>query len=202
MGLFTAASDQPVSRETLAFTLWPDVTEQEAKANLRRHLYVLVKALPEGPTWFLRKGQTLQWNPRVPYWLDVAAFEHSCKTAVHLTTAVELYEGALLPQLDEIWLNYHRERLHFLYSNSLRQLIEHYKQTQEYATAFAFTQQILEEEPLREDIIREQMRLHMLLGDRPGALQIYVNFEQQLQQELGVAPMTETAVLYEQIKTR
>lgn len=192
--------DQPVSRETLAFTLWPDVPEKEAKANLRRHLYALDKALPEGSTWFLRKGQTLQWNPRVPYWLDVAAFEHSSKTAVHLTTAVELYEGQLLPQVDEIWLNYHRERLNLLYVNNLRQLIEQHKQSQEYEIAFGYSQRILEDEPLREDMIREQIRLRMLMGDRPGALQVYVNFKAQLQTELGVAPMTETAVLYEQIK--
>lgn len=30
-------SDQPVNRETLAFTLWPDETETNARANVRRH---------------------------------------------------------------------------------------------------------------------------------------------------------------------
>ena len=41
--------DAPIRRESLAFKLWPDVTEKQAKARLRPHLYDLRQALPPTP---------------------------------------------------------------------------------------------------------------------------------------------------------
>src|SRR5687768_17570221 len=37
---------EALPRESLAYTLWPDVPEAEARANLRRHLHDLRRALP------------------------------------------------------------------------------------------------------------------------------------------------------------
>ncbi|MBK9051839.1 MAG: hypothetical protein IPL78_13280 [Chloroflexi bacterium] len=36
-------------RDTLAYTLWPDVSESESRANLRRHLHELRRNLPPCP---------------------------------------------------------------------------------------------------------------------------------------------------------
>ena len=67
----------PVTRDTLAFTLWTDETEQNARTNLRRHLNYLRQALPQQSVpWLVQEHQTLQWNPAAPYWCDVAEFEH------------------------------------------------------------------------------------------------------------------------------
>ncbi len=41
---------QPVPRTTLAYTLWPDDSEDEARKNLRRHVYQLQRALPKTGT--------------------------------------------------------------------------------------------------------------------------------------------------------
>src|SRR5712692_9569319 len=56
---------QPVARDTVAFTLWPDRPESGARANLRRHLHDLRRALPGGqsqPAWILSDADTVQWN--------------------------------------------------------------------------------------------------------------------------------------------
>jgi DNA-binding SARP family transcriptional activator len=50
---------QPVPHDTLAFTLWPDVPETKARANLRRHLHQLQQALPPpapDKPWLLREA--------------------------------------------------------------------------------------------------------------------------------------------------
>ncbi|MFN8423137.1 MAG: BTAD domain-containing putative transcriptional regulator [Anaerolineae bacterium] len=41
--------DRPIPRAALAFALWPDVPEAEARANLRRHVHALDAALPAAP---------------------------------------------------------------------------------------------------------------------------------------------------------
>jgi DNA-binding SARP family transcriptional activator len=64
--------DAPVQRDSLAFKLWPDATEKQAKGRLRRHLHDLRRALPPAPNdqpWLLLTAQTAQWNPAAPYWL-------------------------------------------------------------------------------------------------------------------------------------
>jgi hypothetical protein len=83
--------DFPVERDSLAFRLWPDVSENQAKARLRRHLYDLRRALPPAPEdrpWLLITPQTVRWNPAASYWLDVAAFEHLSQQPGRLAEAI------------------------------------------------------------------------------------------------------------------
>lgn len=54
---------QPIARETLAYTLWPDDSESNARANLRRHLHHLQRALPPadpGHPWWLGDTETIR----------------------------------------------------------------------------------------------------------------------------------------------
>ena len=64
-------------RQHVAFTLWPDSTESQARTNLRHVLHNLRRALPEADR-FLDVGQrTLRWREERPVWLDVEAFEQA-----------------------------------------------------------------------------------------------------------------------------
>src|SRR5207248_10110664 len=97
----------PVARETLALTLWPDEPESEVRANLRRHLHHLQRALPPAPPnrpWLLSDAETLCWNPQADAWLDVAEFERLSADPARLPEAVELYTGDLLAHVYEDWL--------------------------------------------------------------------------------------------------
>ena len=188
--------DKPVARETLAFTLWPESSEAQAKSSLRRHLYDLRRALPEAPSdkpWLLVTPQRVQWNPRAPYWLDVAVFEQlGGGAAARLAEAIDLYTGPLLADQDEPWLWYERERLQGFYLNLLRQSIEQHRQRGELQAALEDAQRGLADDPLREDFIRQRIALQYALGDRSAALQTYRRFAQDLKAELGVPPMAET----------
>src|SRR5206468_2042373 len=57
----------------------------------------------------------------------------------------------------------------------------------------------LEVDPLHEPAHRELIRLYAWSGDRAGALEQYRNCVRTLSQELGVAPLDETARLYEEV---
>src|SRR5437763_5688702 len=73
--------DAPQPRERLAFLLWPDSTEQQARTNLRHVLHTLRHALPESDRFLDVQPRTLQWQTGGAWWLDVAAFEQSLSVA-------------------------------------------------------------------------------------------------------------------------
>jgi len=191
----------PMPRDSVAFKLWPDVPEKEARANLRRHLYELRRKLPPTPKdrpWLLTNSRQLQWNPEGDWWLDVADFEHFSGVG-RLSEAVALYTGDLLPELYENFLFFERERLRNLLFANLDQLIELHRGPDDYRQAMRYAQQLLTIDALREDTVRELMSLRFMQGSRARALADYQDFKERVEQELGVPPMPETEALYQTI---
>jgi predicted ATPase/DNA-binding SARP family transcriptional activator/Flp pilus assembly protein TadD len=191
-----------IPRDSLAAVFWPDVSESEARANLRRHLHELRRVLPPAPAghpWLLSDTFTIQWNEAADYWLDVAEFERLCAGDEHLAEAVTLYTGELLPSVYDDWIFIERERLRDLFFGALGRLVQRSRSRHDLPQAIAYAQQILNHDPVREDVVRELMVLRYELGDRAGAFQEYRQFERRLQEELGVSPMPETVSLYQAI---
>ena len=69
----------------------------------------------------------------------------------------------------------------------------------EYERALPHARRWLEVDPLHEPAHRELIRLYAWSGDRAAALEQYRHCVRTLSQELGVAPLEETAALYEQV---
>src|SRR5512147_3242465 len=65
----------PQPRQRLAFLLWPDSTESQARTNLRHVLHNLRRALPDLDRFLDVTPRTLQWRADAPFWLDVIAFD-------------------------------------------------------------------------------------------------------------------------------
>ena len=195
-------ADQPVARETLAFTLWPDETEANARANVRRHLHHLTRTLPSArdhAPWLILDAETAQWNPGSDFWLDVAEFKRSSARADGLADAVALYTGDLLENVYDDWLFYPREQFRTLLFSDLNQLILGCRAERDYVHALEYARRLLAHDPLREDTVRQLMALRYETGDRAGALREYEQFARRLRQELAVEPMPETMALYESI---
>jgi DNA-binding SARP family transcriptional activator len=191
-----------LTREQVAFTLWPDEDETSARSNLRRHLHDLRRALPPAPEdrpWLLAEGAKIQWNPDADDWLDIAEFESHCQNSARLADAVALYEGDLLPGIYDDWIFFERERLRNDFFKALDQLVQQSFARQEYRQGIDFVLKLLAHDPLREDAVRDLMLLRSLSGDRSGALREYKQFEGRLATEMNVAPMPETNELYRAI---
>ena len=114
----------PQARQHLAFLLWPDSTESQARTNLRTLLHRLRQALPDADRLLYIDAQTVQWRPDAHSALDVVDFEralgqadlaerHGDRLAAReaLAAAVRLYRGDLLPGWYDDWLLAERERL-------------------------------------------------------------------------------------------
>ncbi len=191
----------PVPRQRLAFLLWPDSSEAQARTNLRNLLHVLNKALPDAERFLTTDGQTLQWRPEADYTLDVANFEIEAKQADSveaLERAVNLYSGELLPGCYDDWILPERERLEREFTEALEKLIDRLQVRHDYREAISYAQRLLQHDPLREETYRRLMRLHALSGDRAGVKRVYDNCLTVLKRELDVEPSPETTQAYEQ----
>lgn len=186
----------PSARDSLAGLLWPESDEETARANLRRHLHYVRKALPPGE-WLRIDGKSVQWNAEAPYRLDVAEFEQQSKIAQMRPLAAKLYAGDLYRACEEEWLYFERERLRNMQVGNLAALAQDAERARDHVAAASYAHALLELEPWREDAVRVLMRARMQTGDRGGALAVYERFSERLAQELDVEPMLETRELFE-----
>jgi WD40 repeat protein/DNA-binding SARP family transcriptional activator len=199
----------PQLRQRLAFQLWADSTDTQARTNLRKELSHLRHTLPAAENYLLVDAKTIQWQPTAAVVLDVAEFEKAVKTAEQsadlalvrsrLEQALSLYRGDLLPNCEDEWVLPERERLGQLRVSAYERLIDLLRQQQDYRTALGYAQQLLRVDTLNEATYCTLMRLYALSGDRANALQTYHRCMTMLREELGIDPSAATQTLYQQI---
>lgn len=208
--------DGPQPRQRLAFLLWPDSTEAQARTNLRHVLHTLRRRLPEPDRYLEITPGTLRWRPEAPFWLDVAAFEQLLgpdggDAAVPggaegrrkaLREAVKMYTGDLLEGCYDEWLLGERDRLRHRQLDALAELAGLCEARGDVAEAISHAERLLRGDPLREATYRQLMRLHAARGDRARALRVYHVCSSTLERELAVEPSAETLAAYETLLRR
>lgn len=185
----------PQPRRYLAFLLWPDSIEAQARTNLRHLLHQLRKTWPEADHFLGADAQTVRWQPNSACVLDVADFEWAIGAGL-FREAVALYTGDLLPQCYDDWIFPERERLRQMFIGALEQLARRCEHEGDHRSAIGYAQRLLQLEPLREETHRRLIRLHALNGDRAAALRAYHMCATLLRRELSVEPGTATRDLY------
>ncbi|HTV75210.1 MAG TPA: BTAD domain-containing putative transcriptional regulator [Candidatus Acidoferrales bacterium] len=188
-----------LTREQIAFALWPDDKEDEAREKLRRHIYHLRRALPRSETpWIVVEDRTVRWNERADAWIDVNAFE-TCLSAARMDEAAQHYQGDLLPALYDDWILAARERFRSRYLALLVHLAEEASRRGDVHGGASFVHRLLAEDPWREDALRQLMRIRYKAGDRAGAIQAFRHFEERLRCEMRCEVMPETRALRDAI---
>ncbi len=192
----------PQPRRYLAFLLWPDSSETQARTNLRNLLHTLRQALPNADRFLSADAQTLQWHPDAPFTLDVAEFEKAVSQAnssTSLREAVDLYPGELLPDCYDDWIQPERERLHEIFIEALERLVMLLEQQHDYRAAIRYAERLLHQDPLREETYRLLMRLYAQGGDRLGVVRVYQTCSNVLKRELDTKVSDATRAAYEQL---
>ncbi|MEO7202457.1 MAG: AAA family ATPase, partial [Candidatus Tumulicola sp.] len=186
-----------VSRESLAFTLFPEIDETAALGELRRYLYLANKALPECDTgpWIVTDAETVRWNEAAGASIDFIEFERLSSDAATYEQAVDLYTGDLLESVYDDWALPERERLRSRYLNVLERLLDRRRTERNYGSAIAYAKRILATDAWREDVLRTLVSLRYESGDTAGALAEYDRFANQLRDELAISPMPETVAV-------
>ena len=214
---------QAHSRETLVGLLWPEMSETDARNNLRVTLARLRKLL-EGETAVSALTATrrdVRFQPGDAIRLDVADFlallaeseSHAhvdrstcagCRQ--RLVAAAALYHGPLLhglyldncPAFDE-WLFVQRERFHLQALEVLEELAQGLEADGRFAEATAHTRRQLELDPLHDSAQRRLLRLLAYQGQTTAALSQFASIKKTLHAELGIEPDVELLQLAQQI---
>ena len=200
------------AREALAGIFWAELREDRARSCLSTAIWRLKQALepdgvPQG-AYLISGPAAVGFNCESDHWLDVAAFEEGVRPLRTLRSdtgkgedwsraeaAIRHYSGDLLEGFYDDWALRERERLRLLYLESLTTLLRHYSETGAMDEALSCGQQILALDPLRENVHRDLIRLHLRRGHRALALEQYERCRAVLDDELGVRPMAETRAL-------
>jgi DNA-binding SARP family transcriptional activator/predicted ATPase len=197
LALLVLKGGRALSRESLAFTLFPDDDEASALAELRRYLYLANKALParNGDPWIVSDAETVRWNGAGDAFVDVSEFERLAEDPQTRQRAVDLYGGDLLENVYEDWVLAERERLRARYFALLDDLVAGYRCERNFPAAIACAKRVLASDPWREDALRALIAVRYEAGDTAGALAEYDRFAKRLRDELAIAPMPETVAI-------
>ena len=199
--------DAPQSRQHLAYLLWPDTSDAQARTNLRHVLHTLRRTLGDSGDRLDVGSRSLQWQASGTDVLDVAEFDAALAQAdgipdgehriTLLRRAVDLYRGDLVAGCYDEWLSAERETYRQRWVEALGTLASLLESTGQLQPATTCAERLLTADPLREDTYRLLMRLHAARGDRAKAIRVYHNCASTLERELGVPPAAATRQAYD-----
>lgn len=208
-----------VSRDMLMEVFWVDTPPDRARSSLTTAIWRLRQLIephgvPSGTYLITTNTSEVGFNWDCRHWLDTESFEQHVHPFLrkplstlgeddvkHAEEILALYRGELLEGLYEDWALRERERFRSLYLNCLTHLMEHYTRRNDFAQSITYGQEILRHDQLREDIHRDLMRIYLEYGQRNMAARQYIQCRELLNRELGVPPLEETELLYQQIVT-
>jgi DNA-binding SARP family transcriptional activator/replicative DNA helicase len=187
-------------RSKMAGLLYPNNTDDTARANLRQRLKRLRDTFG---TDLIVPEDTLRLRPDLE--VDAVQLESLAFTGEYEKAV--LFGGKLLPNLEpddspelSEWLDATRERLNAAWREALENEAERLEKTN-LAQALELALRLLENDVLSEQSHSRVMRLYYLLGDRSSALKAFERLKTTLANELGVEPLPQTLELLRVIES-
>ena len=209
---YLAATGRPHTRDHLASLLWSESGQSDAYHSLRSSLYHLRRALQniQAGDVLMSDGDLLSLD-KEHCKLDVFEFRRllAMGDESSLAQAVELRKGSFLQgfslpdaPLFEDWVRVETTNLShacFEAFNTLTGLLEAQRA---WSLAIGYAKQMIQIDPFSEIGQRRLISLYLKQGEPGLALRQYRQFENQLQQELGIQPGPETKALHEAVLYR
>ncbi|HWQ04402.1 MAG TPA: tetratricopeptide repeat protein [Longilinea sp.] len=206
--LFFFLLSQPgsISKETVGNIFWPDCTPLELKQRFKNTIYRLRHAAGKNVIFF--EDEYYRFNRTIDYEYDAESFDKEIALAQQtvdleeqigrLNTAVQLYQGVFLPDINETWVLPERTRLQQLFSNALLKLASYQLEQRKFEQALNFSQRLIQEEH-SEEAYRLSMQIFSAMGNRAGIAKQYEQCRLVLAEEFGSEPSQQTQKLYESL---
>ena len=191
---FLAIRDRPQLRTTVATSLWTDTTEDRAAANLRSALWKLAdlrERLIETTGAYLSIPRDVDVD--LPRLLVLARrLVADDEPGADPTDATDAMTGDLaddlLPDWDEDWLLFERERLRQLRVHALEALTRKLCARGRYAEALEAGLSAVVAEPLRESAQRALIEVHLAEGNVAEARRQFELYREVLWDHLALLP--------------
>ena len=205
LALLARAGRAGVTREKILALLWSDEPDDRARRSLNQAVYSLRRDL--GADDALIGTKDLRINLDVIE-VDVVEFQDALDTG-DLERAVRLYAGPFLdgffvPKASEFerWVEAERAGLARDYAAALERVAARASQSGDTAAAVIHWRKLAGGDPLNGRVALSVMRALVAAGDTNGAIQHARLHEALLDQELGLPPDRDIAVLARELRAR
>jgi DNA-binding SARP family transcriptional activator/tetratricopeptide (TPR) repeat protein len=215
---YLAASERRRRRDHLAGMLWPESSEERARAALRRTLAALRSGL--GGRWVVADRDTVTLGgdglsvdvDRLAVTAD-SMYEHGhgddevCDACIPiLRQALRIVRGEFMEGFHltgsfvfDDWVQGTSDRIRATSAMLMDRLADAETARGDFDAATVTLRRRLWLDPLHEPTYRRLMLLRAWTGDRAGSVEVYRECVGTLQDELGVTPVEETTELHEAI---
>ncbi|MDQ3805368.1 MAG: hypothetical protein M3416_16250, partial [Acidobacteriota bacterium] len=204
------------SKDTIIDTFWGESDFAAVEKNFHPTISHIRKALnskqPLKQNFLLYRDGDYQLNPEFSYRIDTEEFDRlvsegdAARRAREPEAFVRAYEGAAALYRGEFmsgcydeWAEEQRTYYREMYLRLLEILAAAAQKSEEWARSLRLAQQILREDPFREDVHCRVMRAHAALGNRVAVREQYETLRKLLRKELGVEPAAETQRVYKEL---
>jgi LuxR family transcriptional regulator, maltose regulon positive regulatory protein len=204
------------SKDKIIDTFWGETDFEVVEKNFHPTVSHIRKALnsnqPLKQNFIIYRDGDYQLNPELSYRIDVEEFDslvtqgENARRARRFDECVQAYEkaisfyrgefaqGSYEPWVDEQRAYYKEQYLHLLEA-----LASVAQKNEEWSRSLQLAQNIVHEDPFREDIHCLMMKAHVNLGNRGAAKEQYETLKRLLERELGVEPGPEIRKVYQQL---
>ncbi len=204
-------------REKLMDLFWPDVPVDASRNSLNVAIYQIRQYLRpylEVDDVLLFQNEGYIFQPELEILTDVEQFVELCQRGGNalkadkpdevrqlLEQAKGFYQQDFMANLPyEEWCTNERDALKEKYLSTMHGLAQYYYHKKDYHNAIPVAEQILEKDPLLEDIHRLLMDCYAQLNQRGKALQQYGKCQNLLREYFQVEPSMATKVLLSEIR--
>jgi ATP/maltotriose-dependent transcriptional regulator MalT/DNA-binding SARP family transcriptional activator len=213
----TSRRHRRASKDTIIDTFWGEADFDAVERNFHPTVSHIRKALNSNQSlkqnFLLYRDGDYQLNPDFSYRIDTEEFDRRVsegETARRARQfdecinsyeqAVALYRGEFMQGNYDEWVEEQRSYYREQYLRMLEALAAVAEKAEDWSRSLNLAQQILRDDPFREDIHCMVMRSQAALGNRVAIKEQYETLRRLLRKELGVEPAAETQAIYRGLK--
>ncbi len=204
------------SKDTIIDTFWGESDFEAVEKNFHPTVSHIRKALnsnqPLKQNFLLYRDGDYQLNPEFSYSIDTEEFDRlvtegeTARRAREIDrcissyeAAIKIYRGDFMQGTYDEWVEEQRSYYREQYLRLLEALAAVAQKTEDWARSLHLAQQILHDDPFREDVHCMIMRAHAGQGNRHAVKEQYETLRKLLKKELGVEPAAETQRVYKEL---
>src|SRR5215207_4325045 len=205
-----------VSKDMIIDTFWGESDFGSVEKNFHPTISHIRKGLnsnqPLKQNFLLYRDGDYQLNPEFSYRIDTEEFDRlvsegdaarRARDAEGFVKAYEeaaaLYRGEFMQGSYDEWVEEQRSYCREQYLRILEILAQTAQKSEDWARSLTLAQQILREDPFREDVHCHLLRAHAAQGNRVAVREQYEALRKLLRKELGVEPAAETQRVYREL---
>ncbi|HOJ00105.1 MAG TPA: tetratricopeptide repeat protein [Anaerolineaceae bacterium] len=199
------SNPEGMTKEEVGLILWPDSSMEELKRRFKNAIYRMRRAI--GSNVVLFTDNYYHFNNAVDFEYDVLSFEQYIAQAENekdahkaiqlLESAVELYKGPFLSDVDATWFGIERQHYFDIYMNALLKLYTCYMNQKDLEKALQINRQIIQNDPSNEEAYCNAMSIYHALGNTAAIIRVFEQCKQQLAKEYGLEPSQNTIRHYQ-----